>query len=240
MKASLARRTGAFLIDHLFITCVAMIPFFVSFNSIAGKPDSFFTLFPIIMTITLVGLLFKDVFGGRSIGKRLTGIKVAVYDDAKKTPPVSMLILRNIMMLLWCVEFFVIIKDEQGRRLGDRIAKTQVVCCQNLSVTRKALIGITVFVVFFVSLFCGLMHVIKNDASYETAIQHIENAEEITAVAGEIEGFGAFPTGSIDYTNGYGNANLGITVYGSKQNLVINIHLKKSPEANWVVINMRY
>lgn len=89
-------------------------------------------------------LLISDgLFDGRSIGKKLTGLRVA--DEAGAPCTIKGSILRNstltIGLLLWkipflgwifllaviALEFILLVGSKEGRRLGDEIARTSVV-----------------------------------------------------------------------------------------------------------------
>jgi uncharacterized RDD family membrane protein YckC len=75
-------------------------------------------------------LLFRDaLFGRRSLGKRLAGLRVV--DRVKKRPAgFGKLVLRNLTVVTivpLVIEFFLVLADHKGLRIGDRIARTQVV-----------------------------------------------------------------------------------------------------------------
>ena len=79
-------------------------------------------------TNCLFYMLLRDTFGGRSLGKLATGLKVI---DVKERPlKISQAIIRNIFIvlpILPLVEYFVMLKNQQGRRVGDKAAKTLVI-----------------------------------------------------------------------------------------------------------------
>ncbi|HEX9061188.1 MAG TPA: cytochrome c oxidase assembly factor Coa1 family protein [Clostridia bacterium] len=239
-ESLMLRRIGAFIIDHILITIIAMIPFMMNFNRLSEDTNYLFELFPIMMLIGVAGYLCKDTFSGRSIGKLLFGIYVREYEDTDETPKLYKLILRNIPVLIWFVEFIVMLIDKEGRRLGDKIAKTQVIGYQNKIVLRIVITAVLAFSLFVSSLFIGIIQIIKNDASYKAAVQYIEKQNEISTAVGEIQGFGSFPMGSINYNNGYGTADLSIKVNGKKKSIDVEIYLEKSPGSDWVVKDMKY
>ncbi len=239
-ESLIGRRIGAFIIDHILITIISMVPFIMNFNRLTVDSNYLFKLFPIMMLIGIVGYICKDVFLGRGIGKLLFGIYVREYENVDKTPKFYKLIFRNILVVIWFVEFIVMITDKEGRRLGDKIAKTQVIGYQSKIVLRIFITAALAFSLFISSLVFGVTQIIKNDVSYKTAVQYIENQNEITIAVGEIQGFGNFPMGSVSYTNGYGTANLSIKVKGKKKSIVVSIYLEKSPGSDWVVKNIEY
>ncbi len=86
--------------------------------------------------LAMVYIVFRDgLFGGQSIGKKILGIRV-VHMDGR---PISYVdaSFRNVMFVFYpvyaltaaviVIEAIVSLRDPQGRRLGDRIAKTCVV-----------------------------------------------------------------------------------------------------------------
>lgn len=239
-ESLIGRRIGAFITDHILITIIAMIPFMTNFNRLSEDFNYFFELFPVIMLIGVVGYLCKDVFWGRSIGKLLFGICVRDYENVEITPKFYKLIFRNILVFIWFVEFIAMLIDKDGRRLGDKIAKTQVTGYQSKIVLKIVITAVLAFSLFVSTLIVGVTQIIKNDASYKTAVQYVEKQNEITTAVGEIEGYGNFPMGSVSYTNGYGTADLSIKVNGKKKSIVVNIYLEKSPNSDWVVKDIKY
>ena len=121
-KADIRKRIAAFVIDHIIYSLILVPPFviFVPF-------DYFYSAFPIFMVIALIAYAFKDIFNGRSIGKRIFMLHVRNYNDCEKTPRLYNLIIRNLLIFFWPVEFLVLLSDKDKRRLGDKLAKTQVV-----------------------------------------------------------------------------------------------------------------
>ena len=73
---------------------------------------------------------------------------------------------------------------------------------------------------------------------YRISIEEIENSEEIRSEIGTITGYGFMPTGSINITNGVGEANLCINVKGSIKNRTICRELSKSKNGKWVLDKM--
>ena len=69
-------------------------------------------------------IFLKDVFGGQSIGKRI--FKIIVVSDDGTPATLKQLILRNIFLLVWPVEAY-IMKDNVKPRIGDSLAKTKVI-----------------------------------------------------------------------------------------------------------------
>lgn len=89
--------------------------------------SNFMRPFETFNTILLLGMIYyflKDVYQGRSVGKRVLRIAVRDIEDTSKKPGSIRLIIRNVTVFLWPVELLLLIL--MGRRIGDIIAKTQV------------------------------------------------------------------------------------------------------------------
>ena len=128
----LIRRFLAFVIDWNIMFGVAMVLMLFG----PGSNPEFF-LYPSIKMFTSVGFLlgllwfflyclFKDcLFGRRSLGKLICRLKIQNSETGEKASFGS-LILRNITYLIVQIEGIVVLVNN-GKRLGDFIAKTQVV-----------------------------------------------------------------------------------------------------------------
>jgi hypothetical protein len=83
--------------------------------------------------VAVLYLLLRDSIGGQSLGKLLVGLVVVnVRTGALGTWKES--VLRNVFALIPganvvapFLETITIIRDQQGQRLGDRLAQTQVI-----------------------------------------------------------------------------------------------------------------
>ena len=128
----LIRRFLAFVIDWNISLIVAIALFLYGPGS---NPE--YILYPSFSMITSVGFalgalwlvaysLFKDcLFGARSLGKLICGLVVQDSETGKKASFGS-LILRNITNAAIQIEGIVVLINK-GKRLGDYLAKTQVV-----------------------------------------------------------------------------------------------------------------
>ena len=125
-KAGLLNRGVAAMIDLIFAAALSALPSVGFFASI-------------------LYLLIKDGFaGGQSIGKRLVGLQT-IFLPEQKAASFRDSILRNLPLatgrLLWSFpligwlagglvilfEGLLVVGSHNGRRLGDKLAKTQVV-----------------------------------------------------------------------------------------------------------------
>ena len=83
-------------------------------------------------TVMLIGMgimVSRDIFG-RSIGKKILGLKIANRKGGGKTKLYQRL-LRNITSFIMVVEVIVVLARSDRRRLGDLIAGTEVVGKEN-------------------------------------------------------------------------------------------------------------
>ena len=125
----LIRRFFAFVIDWNIMFGVAMV---LMFYGPGSNPE-----YPSIKMLSSAGFLmglawlplyclFKDcLFGRRSLGKLIFGLTIQNSETGEKASFGS-LILRNVTYVIVQIEGIVVLVNK-GKRLGDSIAKTQVV-----------------------------------------------------------------------------------------------------------------
>lgn len=125
-----AFRLLAFMIDQLIITFVlCIVSFIINWESFLLPNESnsnkpFETFYP-LLAVALIIFYMKDLFGGRSIGKRIFKLAVRDINNFNETPHGFRLFIRNISLIIWPVEliFFLITK----KRIGDLVGRTQVI-----------------------------------------------------------------------------------------------------------------
>lgn len=123
------QRILAILIDHI-VGSIIYLFIFLAFNweSIIYPTDSNFMrpfeTFYSILALGMIYFLLKDIYQGRSIGKRVLGIAVRDIGNPSAKPGTLRLVVRNITVILWPVELLLLILKR--RRIGDIIARTQV------------------------------------------------------------------------------------------------------------------
>ena len=114
------RRKKAFAID----ICIIGIMFFICVKGI--KQENLMLV--VAEAVEYIGLFFKDVCKGQSVGKRI--YKIAVVSENGEPASLKQLILRNVILIVWPVEVCWV--SIQGKpRLGDIWAKTKVVSVEN-------------------------------------------------------------------------------------------------------------
>jgi len=145
-KASIGKRILAYLIDAaILFACIMVFMVVVAFGGsmvitmIAAALNMGFLAmlsFPVMFigwllaVVSSLGywLLRDGLFGGRSLGKKLMGLKVVTADGKPCNYMKSL--LRNITLcvpLLNIVELIMPFVDKDGLRFGDKIAGTQVI-----------------------------------------------------------------------------------------------------------------
>ena len=143
LKASLGNRFLASLLDGLITTGFA-IPAIIFYVIGMAKVEDYYDSEEAIPLFILAGFLYliplaysfiKDGLGiGQSWGKKAVGLMVIHLSD--KTPcSFSQSFLRNLIMVLlciipfigWLIEPIIVLASENGRRLGDKAANTQVI-----------------------------------------------------------------------------------------------------------------
>lgn len=240
--ASRKRRIAAFLIDHFVMTFLIVLLVFASLGtSFFDQPDAFDVAK--VLPVMLVGFLFyfaKDSIKGISLGKWIMGIAVRDSADVNNVPSFGRLLLRNLFIIVWPVEFIVLAMSPEKKRLGDKVAHTIVL--SNLDKPKKlprilAFFAVVVAFGCFFIFFIGF--VMKNSGAYKVAVAGIERNQEIKDETGGIKGYGFIPTGNVSMMNGKGSASLQIKVLGNKQDVEVNVYLETDEEGNWKIIELQ-
>ena len=122
------KRIIAGIIDFIIIAVIYEIPFFILIilPLIAGGLSSI-NMIDRIFFCTLIALfllIFKDVFKKGSVGKQIMKLEIIDIKTNEKAF-LSKRILRNLTWFLSFVEVIVLMAT--GKRIGDRIAGTEVV-----------------------------------------------------------------------------------------------------------------
>lgn len=241
--SSRKRRIAAFMIDHFALTFLMVSIVFLVLGPNFMDENNMENMTLIMLAVMLPGFFLyfaKDTCNGISVGRWIMGIMVRDEKSPPEIPSFGRLFLRNLLLIIWPIEFIVLATNPQKRRLGDKIAKTIVV--KNPNKPKKlprilALVGVGIAFFAFTFYFTG--SAMKNSDAYKVAIHEIENNQEILKETGGIKGYGMMPTGNINISNGNGQAQLEIKVIGNDKDLNIAVYLTKEPNGEWKLIEMR-
>lgn len=125
-KASFAKRFLAFLVDYLILGIIQSV--IIGIIVVANIKNFSGSLLAIaIITATLITsliLLIKDIMNGTSLGKKIFKLGIRETNDWTTVPSKMKLIVRNLFILVWPVEFILLVLGKE--RLGDSLTKTNV------------------------------------------------------------------------------------------------------------------
>lgn len=122
-----SKRLAAFFVDFIITAVIMEIPFFILiiFPLIKGNSPSGIVARTLASTlIAFIYLILRDLPAKGSIGKRIFKLKV-IDSETKELATAKQRLLRNIPLLLNWIEIIIFLVS--NNRLGDRIAKTDVV-----------------------------------------------------------------------------------------------------------------
>jgi len=151
------------IVISMIVSTPLMIVFFTSFGTIFPQgsdysdPSVMFESFQEVMgtmmkyqmitlIVTYLYFLCKDIFGGRSIGKRSQNLQLVMKKDGG---PVSYarMVLRNLTIIIWPVEIIMVLVNPK-QRLGDMMCGTTVVYAteENRQPTDSGKIAVTILI----------------------------------------------------------------------------------------------
>jgi uncharacterized RDD family membrane protein YckC len=121
-------RIGAFLVDALSLSLLLILPTSAVSYAVAwigGSVKAIQIAWLVALGILLVGLLIRDGYKGRSIGKHLLGLRLVTRSGADCGYIRS--IIRNLPLIVPVWNFLEVLLVMFGKpRTGDRIARTLV------------------------------------------------------------------------------------------------------------------
>jgi uncharacterized RDD family membrane protein YckC len=148
-QISTGTRLGAMILDHFFMTMIAMvffIPRMISGFSEAFKvsheqtnPNFMGGAFGYIGMFGFALYFCKDIINGRSIAKRILKLQVVDNSTGQPASPLKCFV-RNLFCVLWPIEVIIALTNPE-RRLGDRVAGTKLVNFDNSLEQPKINIG---------------------------------------------------------------------------------------------------
>ena len=118
-------RVAAFLVDALSLSILLVLPASVISYSMAwfgGSVKAISLVWFAALGVLVVGMLLRDGYHGRSLGKQLLGLRVVTPRGNGCGWGRS--IVRNALLVLFPIEMVLVLRGRP--RLGDRIARTVV------------------------------------------------------------------------------------------------------------------
>jgi uncharacterized RDD family membrane protein YckC len=240
--SSRKRRIAAFIIDHFTFTFLIVGIVFLSLGTDFMDENNLNNLTTKMLPTMIIGLVLyfaKDSIKGISPGKWIMGIMVRNENNPAEVPSFGRLLIRNLFLIIWPIEFIVLASSQEKKRLGDKTAKAIVVKNPNKPTKLPrvlALVGVGIAFFTFTFLFAG--SAMKNSDAYKVAISEIEQNAEIISETGGIIGYGMMSTGNVSISNGNGQAQLEIKVLGNEKDLNIGVYLTKEPNGEWKLIEL--
>jgi len=121
---TLINRAISMLIDHAIMSAIAIILSFIMTLLFSKYSTKNFDLgfYTILFGISIY--LNKDIFRGRSIGKRIFRTEVVDIKSNSVASPIKCLI-RNLTIVIWPIEIIALIYNPT-RRIGDLLANTRI------------------------------------------------------------------------------------------------------------------
>jgi uncharacterized RDD family membrane protein YckC len=118
-------RVAAFLVDALSLSILLILPASVISYSMAwfgGSVKAIALVWFGALGVLVLGMLLRDGWRGRSIGKQLLGLRLVTARGEGCGWLRSM--VRNALLMLFPIEMFLVLRGRP--RLGDRVAGTMV------------------------------------------------------------------------------------------------------------------
>ena len=240
--SSRKRRIAAFIIDHFTFTFLIVGIVFLSLGTDFMDENNFNNLTTKMLPTMIIGFVLyfaKDSIKGISPGKWIMGIMVRDESNPTEVPSFGRLLIRNLFLIIWPIEFIVLASSQEKKRLGDKTAKAIVVKNPNKPTKLPRILALAaVGIAFFTFTFLFVGSAMKNSDAYKVALTEIEKNEEILSETGGITGYGMMPTGNVSISNGNGQAQLEIKVLGNEKDLNVGVYLTKEPNGEWKLIEL--
>lgn len=118
-------RVAAFLVDALCISVLLILPASVISYSLAwvgGAIKAIQIVWFVTIGILVIGMLVRDGYKGRSLGKQMLGLRVMT--PAGEGCGWGRSVTRNAALILFPIEVYFVLRGQP--RIGDRIARTSV------------------------------------------------------------------------------------------------------------------
>jgi uncharacterized RDD family membrane protein YckC len=118
-------RVAAFLVDALTLSIVLVLPSSLISYSLAwvgGTVKAISLVWFVALGILVLGMLLRDGFRGRSIGKQVLGLRLVT--PRGEGCGFGRSVVRNAFLIFFPIEVFFVLRGRP--RIGDRVARTWV------------------------------------------------------------------------------------------------------------------
>jgi len=148
-----------------------------AFRMVTSMFDSLYVIFyPISISMALgyTYFLCKDLFGGRSLGKRSQKLQLVRLDGSSVS--YIRMIIRNLFIIIWPVELIMYLANS-GQRLGDLACNTTVVAAteDNRQIVDKQKVTITIIIVAVLCSFIAVLYYWGMKAIFDWYITFLKN-----------------------------------------------------------------
>ncbi|MGK0290198.1 MAG: putative RDD family membrane protein YckC [bacterium] len=226
-----AKRYFALLLDYtiIMIFLQGLGPIFAVQNwDLLSTNEMLTSLIPLYI-IGIGIFIAKDIFSGRSIGKRLLNLHVSLLDPPKFTIPATFkLLTRNLFLIILPVEGIMMLIDKYCRRLGDKYTDTLVVeeiLTPNVRRLSTKVIGIILIVATLWIISIATVPIkIKKSLAYQVALTAVQEDSEIRKITGKIVEFSYWP-GMRQKNN---DTFITVKVFGEKKVIDAEIIVKRT------------
>lgn len=197
--ATSAKRVFAFVVDYSIVALILMgaHPLFLPVDwDLISYNQVLVALVPVYI-LGLVIFILKDSIKGVSLGKALLNIQITMVDENFSKPDFYKLILRNLFIILFPIEIYLLLMDKHCRRLGDKYTGTMVIDHVRPPTVRQLttkLVAVTLVFATLWMIFTLFRPVaIKKNSGYRVTEKAIQNSSDVNRVVGEIQSFGYWP-----------------------------------------------
>ncbi|PZX19453.1 RDD family protein [Breznakibacter xylanolyticus] len=242
--AGWCRRVAAFLLDLFILALVLMLLAMIFMDSLVRlvPGSSLFSWVWLLVAMGAIGMfLCRDAFDGVSIGRFASGIVVRDVFIPHRSPGTFRLMLRNLFALLWPLDLLWVVMRRDGRRLGDRFARTVVLYSSQraMRLVRLGLAAVVVLSVFSFFLVTPETFLMRSEP-YAVASAFLKSDAQIDEIAGGVKQLGWFASGQLSVVDGIGQAKVRMLVDGDRRDVMVDVRLCRDVKGNWEVVGFNH
>ena len=197
-KVSLISRLAAISLDiaALLAFSYLIIAIFITDGWDLPYPSRFAVILVAVVLSVGILILLRDIIGGRSLGKRLLGIRVGDLKDNSRTPSAWALIQRQVTLVLFFpIEVYLLLFHKSKRRLGDHFGNCQVYYEEHREkwLLRDAAIILICVIAAYAFAPALPQHIAQTSHAYQLAVSIIGDDLYIREALGSAPKIGPFP-----------------------------------------------